>query len=72
MSGETTAVLARCASCGVPLNSSATVIGGLFYHPQCAPQTGWAAGIPMQPIDYARIREIVREEIRAATGDKKP
>jgi hypothetical protein len=60
---ETTCIPMVCAHCRRPILGSAVMTngGGLFYHPECS--QSWSMGWPPAPIDYDRIRQIVREEI---------
>lgn len=53
-----------CAHChrAITGNSVMTNGSGLYYHPECYPPMQVAFA---QPIDYDRIRQIVREEIAA-------
>jgi hypothetical protein len=69
MTAGTTAIIMKCSRCDGPFSGAMLTHGdGLYYHPQCSPLSGWGQTWPALPIDYDRIREIVREEIVAAKG----
>ena len=59
-----------CARCRKPILGGSVIWGSDgMRHPECGPQT-WQQAWPPAPIDYDRIRQIVREEIAAAKGKK--
>lgn len=72
MNGDTSsAVNWICSGCGRRLGNVGSTNGdGRYYHPGCYPQ-GWASTWNL-PIDYDRIRQIVREEIAAIRSQPDP